>query len=50
VYYTLSNLLPAKETMLDHAILEQDTLPDDRSYSGSNGKKNDIRVDESKVA
>jgi hypothetical protein len=50
VYYTLSSLFPASETMLDRTILDQDTFPDDRSYSGSNGKKDDIRVDESKVA
>jgi len=36
--------------MLEHAILEHDRFSDDRSYSGSNGKKDDTRVGESKVA
>ncbi|KAH9976618.1 cytosine-purine permease [Lactifluus volemus] len=35
VYFTLSKLFPAHETILDHAILEPETVPDsgkDRSY------------------
>ena len=51
VYFTLSRLFPAHETMLDHAILEQETLPDDGNISGSDEKKVDVyRVDESAVA
>jgi nucleobase:cation symporter-1, NCS1 family len=49
VYYTLSKLYPASDTMLDHAILEQDTLSDDRCHSGSDGKQDDIQIDETKV-
>jgi nucleobase:cation symporter-1, NCS1 family len=41
VYFTLSRLFPAHETMLDHAILEQETLPDDGNISGSDEKKVD---------
>ena len=50
VYYTLSSLFPAKDTILDHAILEHDGLSDDRSYSGSSEKKDDTKVAESEVA
>jgi hypothetical protein len=47
IYFTLSRLFSAHETMLDHAILEPETLPDDGgSYSGSDEKKYDRRVDE----
>ena len=46
VYFTLSRLFPAHETMLDHAILEQETFPDDRSYLGSDEKKVDCQVDD----
>jgi len=49
VYYTSSKLYPASDTMLDHAILEQDTLSDDRCHSGSDGKQDDIQIDETKV-
>jgi hypothetical protein len=35
--------------MLDHTILEQETLPDDGAYSGSDEEKDD-RVDEARVA
>jgi NCS1 family nucleobase:cation symporter-1 len=50
VYFTLSRLFPAHETMLDHAILEQETLPDDGSYYGSDEKKDGSRVDEARAA
>jgi len=37
--------------MLDHAIVEQEALPYDRSISGSDEKKVDVyRVDESAIA
>jgi NCS1 family nucleobase:cation symporter-1 len=51
VYFTLSRLFPAHETMIDHAILGPETLPDDgRSSSGSDEKKgDDRRVDETLV-
>jgi hypothetical protein len=49
VYYTLSKLYPASDTMLDHAILEQDSISGDRCHSGSDGKKDDIQIDETKV-
>ncbi|KAI0258157.1 NCS1 nucleoside transporter family [Gloeopeniophorella convolvens] len=39
VYFTLSKVFPAHETMLDHAILEREDAPDDGSYSGSSEKK-----------
>ncbi|KAI0286491.1 hypothetical protein BC826DRAFT_1178707 [Russula brevipes] len=47
---TFSVLYPAHETMLDHAILEQETSSDDKSHSGSDEKKDFIRVDEATVA
>jgi len=50
VYLTLSKLFPASDTMLDHAILGDGTLSDDTSFSNSDLKKDDTRVDESKVA
>lgn len=50
VYLTLSKLFPANDTMLDHAILGNWTLSDDRSFSNSDSKKDDTQVDESKVA
>ena len=50
VYYTLSKLFPANDTMLDHVILENDALSDDRSYSGSEGKRDDTQIGELKVA
>jgi nucleobase:cation symporter-1, NCS1 family len=50
VYYTLSKLFPANDTMLDHAILENDGLSDGRSYSGSEGKRDGTQIDELKVA
>ena len=53
VYFTLSRLFPAHETMLDHPILEQETLPlaDDGNISGSDDKKVDgYRIDETGVA
>jgi hypothetical protein len=46
VYFTVSRLFPAHETMLDRAILEQETPPDDGSYSGSDEKKVDCQVDD----
>jgi hypothetical protein len=48
----LSMLFPAHETMLDHAILEQEMLPDDGNISGSDETKkvDDYRVDETGVA
>jgi len=33
IYYTLSRLFPARETMLDDAIMEQEALPYDGSIS-----------------
>lgn len=53
VYFTLSRLFPAHETMLDHAIMEQEALPYAYagSISGSDEKKVDVyRVAESTVA
>jgi hypothetical protein len=51
IYFTLSRLFPAKETMLDHAIVEQEEPPYDGSISGSDEKKVDVyRVDEAPVA
>jgi hypothetical protein len=35
--------------MLDHAILENDAVADDRSYSVSDVKKDDVLVEEVKV-
>ena len=35
--------------MLDHAILEQETLSDDGSYYGGDGKKDRSRVDEARA-
>ncbi|KAF8502914.1 NCS1 nucleoside transporter family [Russula emetica] len=47
VYFMLSMLFPAHETMLDHTILELETLPDDGNISGSDTKKvDDYRIDE----
>ena len=51
VYFLLSKLFPAHETMLDHAILEQETLPNDGNISDSDEKKVDgYRVDETALA
>jgi len=50
VYFTLSKLFPAHETMLEHAILERESLPDDTSVSASDEKKDGSRVDEVKIA
>jgi hypothetical protein len=51
VYFMLSILFPAQETMLEHAILEQETLPDNKDISGSDEKKvDDYRIDETAVA
>lgn len=51
VYFMLSMIFPAHETMLDHAILEQETLADDGNISGSDEKKvDDYRIDETDVA
>ena len=50
IYFTLSRLFPAHETMLDHAIVEQEALPHG-SIPGSDEKKVDLyRIDESAVA
>jgi hypothetical protein len=46
----LSSLFPANDTMLDRAILDNDTLSDDRCHSSSDGTKDDTRVDELEVA
>jgi len=46
----LSILFPAQETMLEHAILEQESLPDNGDISGSDIKKDDYRIDETAVA
>jgi hypothetical protein len=48
-YFALSRLFSAHKTMLGHAILERETLPDDGSYSGSNEKRDDRRVDGARV-
>jgi NCS1 family nucleobase:cation symporter-1 len=52
IYFILSRLFPAHETMFDHAILDQETLPDDGNISGSDEKKevDDYRVDETGIA
>jgi NCS1 family nucleobase:cation symporter-1 len=50
IYFTLSRLFPAHETMLDHAIMEQKAIPYDGSISGSDEKVDVYRVDESAVA
>ncbi|KAH9982021.1 cytosine-purine permease [Russula compacta] len=50
IYFTLSKLFPAYETMLDHDILEQETLPDDRSFSGTGEKKDGSQVEQAMVA
>ena len=51
VYFILSMLSPAHETMLDHAILDQETLADDGHIFGSDEKKevDNYRVDETVV-
>jgi hypothetical protein len=51
-YFNLSMLSPAHETILDHTILDQETLPDNRNISGGDEKKefDDYRVDETGVA
>ena len=49
IYFTLSTLFPANDTMLDHVILEDETLSDDRSYSNSDRKKDDAQVEEAMV-
>ena len=51
VYFILSMLFPAHETMLDHAILDQETFADDEHISGSDEKKevDNYRVDETVV-
>ena len=50
-YFSLSVLFPAHETMLDHAILDQKMLSNDKNISGSDTKKevDDYRVDETGV-
>ena len=53
VYFILSRIFPAHETMLDHAILEQETLPNDGnniSCSDEKKKGDDYRIDETGVA
>ncbi|KAI0255439.1 cytosine-purine permease [Lactifluus subvellereus] len=45
VYFTLSKLFPAHETILDRAVLERETLPDERGYSGSDNKKDHSHID-----
>jgi hypothetical protein len=49
IYFTLSRLFPAHETMLDRAILEQETLPDDGNISDEK-KVDDYRIEETGVA
>jgi len=47
----LSMIFPAHETMLDHAVLEQETLPDDGKISGRDEKKvDDYGIHETGVA
>jgi hypothetical protein len=46
IYFMLSMLFPVHKMMFDHAILEQDTLPDDGNISDGDEKK----VDETGVA
>jgi nucleobase:cation symporter-1, NCS1 family len=52
IYFTLSRNFPAPETMLDHAILEQETLPlaDDGNNSSDEKKIDDCRINETDVA
>jgi hypothetical protein len=49
VYFTLSTLFPANDTMLDHVILADEALSDDRSYSNSGEKKDDAQAEEAMV-
>ena len=46
VYFTLSRLFPAHETMLDHAILEQETFSANGSHFANDEKKVGYRVDD----
>jgi hypothetical protein len=50
VYFTLSKLFPAHETMLEHAILERESLSDNTSVSASDEKKGGSGVDDVKIA
>ena len=51
IYFTLSRHFPAHETMLDHAIFEQEALPYDGSIPSGDKKRADVyQVDESAVA
>jgi NCS1 family nucleobase:cation symporter-1 len=52
IYFTLSKLFPANDTILDHAIIGDGdvTLSDNMSFSNGDSKKDDTQVDESKVA
>ena len=43
-YFTLSRLFLAHGAMLDYAILEQETLPDDGSYYGGDERRVHSRV------
>ena len=49
VYFALSKMFPADETMLDRAIVDPETLPNDRRES-SGVEETGGRVDETKVA
>lgn len=44
VYFMLSMLFPAHETMFNHTILEQETLPDDENVSSSDEKNDEMGV------
>ncbi len=51
VYFTLSKLFPARETILDHAILDrEETISEDASSGDDNEKKDSGLVDVVKVA
>ena len=49
ILHALNSFFPANDTMLDHVILEDETLSDDRSYSNNDEKKDDARVEEAMV-
>jgi len=50
VYFALSELFPAHETIPDYATPEQESLQDNTSYYASDEEKNDSRIDEVKIA
>lgn len=48
IYFALSTLFPANNTMLNHAILGDETLSDDRRYCNSDAQKDEAQVEEAK--